>query len=416
MLNKIIRKLNTKDGKALLENFVSLSALQAVGLILPLVVLPYVIRVLGFERYGIVVLGATLIAYFQSITDYSFRVTATRDVAIFRNSVKKLNIVYSKVIAIKTIFLIISVIIIVLIVFFYSPFYKEKIIFFLTIPMLLGYALFPEWFFQGIERMKYITFLNVGIRIFFTVCIFIFIKSKDDYWIYPLLQSLGYIGAGVVGQYIMMKKYNIRFVRLKWRTIKTTITSNFPIFVNRFVPTLYNNTSTFLLGIFTGTNLVGVYDAIKKIVDLAIVFFNLFSRVFFPFLNRRKDAFGKYKKMMILISCSVFVVIVLLNKVILKYLNIEWKEGFIILLILAIGMIGIALYDLFGMNYFIVHRMDKLVMRNAIWASCIGFVLSFPLIYYYGIIGAAINLSLSRWLMGGGLYYKYLTIKSKQLV
>jgi PST family polysaccharide transporter len=46
-------------------------------------------------------------------------------------------------------------------------------------------------------------------------------------------------------------------------------------------------------------------------------------------------------------------------------------------------------------------------MRNTIAASIIGFILAFPLIYYFGIIGAALNLVLSRGIMGLGLAYKY---------
>jgi PST family polysaccharide transporter len=30
----------------------------------------------------------------------------------------------------------------------YPPFYKEQAFFFITIPILFGFALFPDWFFQ----------------------------------------------------------------------------------------------------------------------------------------------------------------------------------------------------------------------------------------------------------------------------
>jgi PST family polysaccharide transporter len=100
----------------------------------------------------VVILAASLVAYFQSITDYSFKITATRDVAVFRNSPEKLNIIYSKVLIVKGIFLGFSIIVLAAIILFYPPFYQERTVFFLTLPMLLGYALFPEWFFQGIEN------------------------------------------------------------------------------------------------------------------------------------------------------------------------------------------------------------------------------------------------------------------------
>lgn len=407
MNQKFKNLLKNKDVKALLENFISLSSLQVVGMILPLITLPYVLRVLGFENYGAIVFAASLIAYFSSLTDFSFKYTATRDVAIFRDSPKKLSLIYSKVLIIKGMFLLLSFLLIAIIVISYPPFYANKLIYILTVPILLGQALFPDWFFQGIEKMKYITFLNIGIKLFFTLCVFIFIKTESDYWIYPLLQSAGFIGAGIVGQVILMRKYKLKLVWLKPRIIKQTITANTPIFINQFIPNLYNNTSTFLLGLLTNNTLVGIYNAIKTVVDLSITLIEILSRVFFPFLNRKKEAFLKYKNLMLIVSVGLTILCLASYKLVFWYLNIEEEYAFIILAILASGLIGYTLYNIYGVNYFIIKRQDKLVMKNTIIASLIGFILAFPLIYYIGIIGAAINLSLARWMMGGGLYYKY---------
>ncbi|MBE7640935.1 oligosaccharide flippase family protein [Salegentibacter sp. BLCTC] len=411
MKNKLKSLLKNKDNRTLIENFFSLSALQVVGLILPLITLPYVLRVVGFSNYGIIVLAASLIAYFQSVTDFSFKITATRDVAIFKHNQKKINLIYSKVITIKAIFLLLSYILITVIVLVYPPFREEMLVFFLSMPLLLGYALFPEWFFQGIEKMKYITFLNIGIKVFFTVCVFIFLKQKEDYWIYPFLQSAGFVGAGLVGQIILLRKYKLKFVFLKKRQIRNTIQENIPVFVNQFVPTLYNNTTTFLLGILTTTNLVGIYDAIKRIIDLAVKVINILSRVFFPLINRKKNVFENYRKLILIFTSILSIGILLIHPYLFWYLNIDYPDALLILIILVVGIIGFSLYDIFGLNYFIVKRNDKLVMKNTIRASLIGLVLVFPLISFFGIIGAAINLSFSRLIMGGGMWFKYFKMK-----
>nr|WP_255669543.1 oligosaccharide flippase family protein [Myroides oncorhynchi] len=394
-----------------MENFISLSALQIIGMVLPLITLPYILRVIGFEKYGIIVFAASLIAYFQSLTDYSFRITAVRDVAIFKHSPQKLNLIYSKVLMIKIIFLALSLVIITLIVFLTSSFYEYKEIYALSSLMLIGYALFPEWFFQGIEKMRYITYLNLGIKLFFTICIFVFIREERDYWIYPLLQGLGFIGAGIIGQYLLVRKYKLQLIWLPKKIIKDTIKSNFPLFINQFVPTLYNNTSVFLLGILGAKSLVGIYQAILTIVNLAITILEVFSRVFFPFLNRQKAAFPKYKKMMLTVSMVLSIGILSSYRLIFWYLDISYEYAFFVLLILVIGMNGYTFSNIFGLNYFLIKREDKLVMKNTVIASLLGFVLAFPLITYLGVIGAAINLGFGRWMMGGGLYLKYLKFR-----
>ena len=111
--------------------------------------------------------------------------------------------------------------------------------------------------------MRYITYLNLGIKIFFTICIFVFIQDINDYWMYPMFNSLGYIGAGIVGQMMLTRKYKLRYYWIGKKN-KKRIKIIFLFFVNQFLPTLYNNTTSFLLGIMAPTYMLGIYDAIKK--------------------------------------------------------------------------------------------------------------------------------------------------------
>lgn len=411
MMEKLRNKLKSKQAKILMENFFSLSALQLVGMLLPLITLPYVLRVLGFEKYGLIALAASLVVYFRSIVDYSFLITATRDVAVFRNSQKKLNLIYSKVITVKTIFLLLSLLIITIIVFAYPPFYKEKLVFFSTSLSLVGYMLFPEWFFQGIEKLKYVTIINISVKIAFALSIFIFIKEENDYIIYPLMTSLGMLFSGIAGQFILIKKYKIKYKYIPIKHIKITISKNTPIFINQFIPQLYNNTGSFILGLVAGNNLLGIYTAIIKIINMAVTLLKMVSRVFFPFLNKKKEAFHFYKKLMFSTSVLGIVAIILSNQLIFWYLDLEYSNAFWVLFLLALSILGYAVYDIFGLNYFIVRNQDKLVMKNTILMSLISFCVTIPLIYYFDILGAATSLLISRFLFGGGLLFKYLIQK-----
>src|SRR5690554_6037335 len=54
---------------------------------------------------------------------------------------------------------------------------------FLTV---IGQALFPVWFFQGLEEMRYITIINVVSKLLSVILIFIFVTSQGDYLLVPL--------------------------------------------------------------------------------------------------------------------------------------------------------------------------------------------------------------------------------------
>ncbi len=406
-MKRVKNILAHKDYRALIENFLSLGALQVVNLLLPLLVLPYMIRVVGFEKYGIIVVASSLVMYFQSLVDYSFIITATRDVAVFRNSKQRLDLIFSRVMTVKVIFLIVSLLTITLIAFLVPKFSEYKTVILFSMLMLIGNVLFPDWYFQGVEKMKYITIINALVKIFFTISIFVFIKKEEDYWAYPLIQSLGYIFAGIMALYVVLVKHKIRFIRLKMKQIKKAIADNFPIFINQFTPVLYNNTSSVLLGLLVSNASAGLFDALRKIVDLGIMLLEVVSRVFFPFLNRRKDFFSKYKTMLLGMVTLMIMIILILSNFIFKFLHITDDNAFNLLLILSLGIVGIGMYNVFATSYLIIYRQDKLVMRNTVYVSLIGFTVSFPLIYYLGILGGVISLSLSRLLLGVGAFYLY---------
>src|SRR5690606_34736918 len=136
--------------------------------------------------------------------------------------------------------------------------------------------------------------------------------------------------------------------------------------------------------------------------DICRRLIGILSRVFFPFLNRKTRAFSKYRKMMLMVSIFLTFLCLVSYKLVFWYLNITDDDAFSVLAILAFSLIGITLYDIYGNNYFIIKRQDKLVMNNTLKASLLSFALAFPLIYYFEILGAAISLASASWMMGSG--------------
>ena len=88
---------------------------------------------------------------------------------------------------------------------FFLPIY----ILYSSLGLSIGELLLPIWYFQGVEKMKYLTIINVGSRIVFTVFIFVFVKQKEDYILVPLFNSLGAILGGVYALYVLLAKERI---------------------------------------------------------------------------------------------------------------------------------------------------------------------------------------------------------------
>ena len=132
-----------ESNKVLFKNFTSLSLLQIANYIFPLITLPYLVRVLGPEKYGLVSFAIAFAGYFTIITDYGFNLSATQEISINRNDKERVAEIFSSVITLKIMFFIISSLIFFAILFFISQFHEHRFLFFVTFLSVLGTALFP---------------------------------------------------------------------------------------------------------------------------------------------------------------------------------------------------------------------------------------------------------------------------------
>lgn len=396
-----------KDLKKIIENFLSLTLVKSFTLLLPLITLPYVLSTVGLAKFGVITMALSLSNYFSPIIDYSFGITATRDIAKHRHNSKIVSLIYSKVFFTQLIVLVISLIILGLIVYLVPSFRSEYHVFVFSFLILVGQTLFPDWYFQGIEEMKMISFLNVSSRLFFAVGIFVFIKEESDYIWYTFLLGIGSVAAGITAQAIIAFKAEVKLNYIKPYRIISELSKNFGVFVNQFFPQLYNNSTTFILGALTSNSIVGMYGAIKNITNVAGSFIHIMSRVFFPYLNRNLQHFNKVVLVILSLTAIGIGLILVFSDFIIRYFNISGSHATLVLCLLAISLIFLAIYLCFGTNYFMVKRKDKVVIKNTIVSSLIGFGAAFPLIIWLGVVGAAINLLFSRMLMGVGLYIQY---------
>jgi O-antigen/teichoic acid export membrane protein len=421
MLNRIKalkkRLSANKDGKALASNFSYLMIMQITGYIFPLFTIPYLARVIGVEGFGKIAFAAAIIIWFQTITDWGFSYTATRDVARNREDLNRVSEIFSNVFWAKSLLALISFIILFIITEF-IPYLKEnQILLFITFILVPAKILFADWFFQAIEEMKFITIFDLISKAIFTACIFIFIKEKPDFILQPLFLSLGSILVGLVSLYLIVFKWKVRILPPKYKEVLLTLKNSKDVFINNIVPNFYNSFSSVLLGFWGGSVANGLLDAGGKFANIAQQFINIFSRVFFPFLSRRSDKHSVYAKINITISIVSSIVLVLIAPFVIKiFFTPEFYQSIIVLQIMACSLVFLALSSTYGVNYMIIHGYEKSLRNITIISSLIGFILCFPLIYLYNFLGAAITVTLTRAIIGLSIMFKAKAIQRSILV
>ena len=289
MINKIKNIANTEDKKRLASNFFSLSVLQIFSYILPLLTLPYLVRVLGVETFGLVSFATAFIAFFNIIVDYGFNLSATREISVHRENKDKITEIYSSVLAIKFILIFVSLIILSFIVFTFEKFSSHSMLYFITFISVIGQALFPIWYFQGMERMKYITIINISSKVVFTIAIFVFVQKENDYLIVPLLSGLGVLLGSLYALYIVKKDFNQSFVWQNIETMKFYFKDSSQFFLSRVSVSIYTSANAFVLGLFTNNTMVGYYSIAEKLYMAIQSLYGPITQALYPYVAKEKN-------------------------------------------------------------------------------------------------------------------------------
>lgn len=401
-LSKIRNKINSnKDSKVLVQNFTYLSLLQVAGYIFPLITMPYLARVIGVDGFGKIAFATAAMIWLQAIADWGFNFTATRDVAQNRDNPEKISEIFSNVLWARCVLMFFSGIILFILVIFVPLFKENKDVLLISFLMIPGHIMFPDWFFQAMERMKYITILNVISKLLFTIAIFLFIKEKKDYILQPLLNSLGFLFSGIVAFYLILIKWKIKLRKPSLNCIILTIHKGTDVFLNNLMPTLYNSFSTILLGILGGEIANGIFDAGKKFILIVQQFMAMLSRTFFPFLSRNIKKHYIYAKINIILSIVFSSLLFFFAPIIINtFFTRDFLDSVIVLRIMSVSIFFLSLSNVYGTNFLIINRMEHKLRNITIVVSALGFILSFPLIYIGGYIGAAITVTSTRGLLG----------------
>lgn len=405
-ITEIKNKINSsKNGKTVFANFGYLSLLQIAGYVFPLITMPYLARVIGADGFGKIAFASAIVVWIQTISDWGFNLTATRDVAQNRNDKEKVSRIFSNVLWARCILTILSGLILLFVVLV-VPYLRENAdIIFVTFLLVPGYILFPEWFFQAIERMKYTTIFNLIIKLIFTISVFIFIHKREDYLIQPLLTTIGYLLCGIGALYLILKKWGYTLYKPELTEILETIRNSADVFINNLMPNLYNSFSVMLLGFFCGSTANGVYDGGNKFPTIFYNFQSVLSRAFYPFLARRPDKHSFYAKLNIGSALIGAVFLIAISPLVIKImLGDEFEKFVIVMQILSFSVVFLAMSYTYGTNYLIINHKEKPLRNLTFVSSIVGMCVSIPLVYYFSYIGAAVTVLFCRGLLGIGSY------------
>ncbi|MDC2825184.1 oligosaccharide flippase family protein [Rodentibacter pneumotropicus] len=366
-----------------INNFLYLSIVQFGNMVLPLVVLPLLLNRLGIEKYGLVVFSQSIAAYFAVFIRFGFNTYATQQVSISRYDKHKVNEIFIHVIFLELIFFIISL----SLIFFYFSLVSviDPGIYILSLLAVFLEILLPIWYFQGVERMKYITLINLSAKIISAVCIFLFVKNDSDYFLVPVCYLVGSLVVFFISVFIFVRNETFSFKRPTTKTIIFYIKGSIVFVLSDIMAILKDKTNIMLLGSFVGMYSVAYYDLAEKIVWAFRSVFSNINTAFFPyFVNKRHPKQVKQVltgifilsllSYMFILEFSDFIILLLSNASMLVIKDFLW--------IMAVYVVSASISSSIGYFVLIANGYSKTFFKNMM-ISLLSYFFICTWIYYF---------------------------------
>lgn len=291
--------ISTK-AKHLASNALMLYILTFSNYLLYLITIPYQTRILGPSVFGEVGFAMSFTLYFQLLIDFGFMIFATELVSKHRHDKKRVSSVLSAVMWCKIILSIVSAVILFVLCLTLEPFSNDPLLYALFFSSGVLASLIPDFIYRGIENMRAVTVRTVLIRLFFTVMIFVFLKSETDYYVIPLLGAIGNLVA-IVFVLIHVKSLGFRIARVPFREVREIFKQSSLFFYSRIATNVYSATNIFILGLLygPGAQVVGFYTSADRLVTAAKQGVVPVIDSLYPYMVKHQD-FRLIKKVLLL--------------------------------------------------------------------------------------------------------------------
>jgi polysaccharide transporter, PST family len=399
LIKKTYKMAGRRERKVVLNNFASLTVLQAITYILPVIILPYLFQVLGPEKFGLIAFAQAFAQYFMILTDYGFGISATKEISLCHDQPIKVSRIFSAVMAVKIGLAALSMIALCVILYFIPKFRLDWMVYLLSFGAVIGNTIFPIWFFQGTEKMKHIADVNIAGGIVFAAFIVFFVRGPQDYLLVPFINSSVLLVTGLVGQYIVFRKFGISFKFPGYKNVRQQLEAGWNIFISNVAINAYTTTRIFAIGLLTNNTVTGFYSVAEKIASVFQTFpLASFTQALFPRLsriflkNKAKAVTLMQRLQQITTTISLFglPLTFIFAPLIARFVcGGDYQETVLSLRLLLISVFFVCA-NAFRIQFLLVCGKTHIYSRIHIMMAMVGLPLIFLLIFSFSYLGAAI--------------------------
>ena len=281
------------------RNFSSLSIIQLASYIAPLLILPYLSRILGVDGFGVVFFGISFVTICGVLIDFGFELYAPFKIARQREDISYVNKLSGAIFVAKIcLFLILALITIVFA--FLDNKYETKFILLLLFPMFF-LSIQPNWLFQSLENTFEIAGYFIISRFIYIGLVFGFVNALDDYFKVIICLGLCFSINAILSLRKMIKLGYLPIFP-SFPAVRSVISESSGYFYARASSSIYGAGGTVFLGLVSTNAQVGYFASAEQIFRGLQGLFTPIAQALYPYMSRKDD----WKTFIWVLSAAMF--------------------------------------------------------------------------------------------------------------
>ena len=385
---------NLFSNRSLTINTISLFIIYGFNFLISLLVLPHLIKNYGIAKWGEVVFLQLVLNYLIWTIDWSFNLYSSKFVSIHSNNFKELKNIFRETWTAQFILTISSISLCFFLLFFLG---KESF-FWPFCLILIGIFLQPYWFLNGLEKIYESALLKLFHKFFFALLTICFINNFSEIKTYFLFYGLSFCLTGIFYLLRLSNKYKSLIGLISFNKGLRTIKKSSNLFLSSILGSLINSSLPLLIGSLLGPVNLGIYNIADRIKGISVQLSHPLSHSIFPRMAKEyyqnKNKGNKLLKYFLFLFLSITLVCFLFLNIYIKevvsyFTNEDVVKITIILRILLFSFVINVIEEIMVNQYMIPNGMYKEINRLRISIVTSIILTGFPLIYFFGISGAA---------------------------
>lgn len=388
------------------KNYLYNAFYQIFILLVPLATTPYLSRVLGPEGVGVNSYTNSIIQYFILAGSIGINIYGNRQIAFVRDNKEKMTKTFYEIFILRVITIILAYVAFLIFLFLeneYKAYYLAQSI------SIIAAAFDISWFFMGVENFGVTVLRNFIIKIISLVCIFTFVKSFNDLFIYIAILSLSLL-LGNLTLFPNLKRY-IGKVKFRQINIFKHFKPSIMLFIPQIATQIYLVVNKTMLGSLDTVTAAGYFDQSDKVIKLVLAIVTATGTVMLPHvanafmrgdIQKTKNAlYQSFSFVTALSTPMMFGMIAVTQKFVPLFFGRKFMQVIPLMRMESIVILIIAWGSAVGVQYLLPTQQNRNYTLSVILGAVVNIIVNVPLIIFMGAFGASIATVLSEITVSG---------------